>query len=497
MAGALAPSINGVHLLPFHPSSSDGGFSVEDYAVVDSDFGSWADVQALGAQGRMMADAVINHVSSQGTWFRGHLAGDPAFADFFRVVPDGTDLAAVQRPRPGLPVTRFARSDGSEAQYWTTFGADQVDLDYRSPEVLVAAVEAVLRYIAAGASAVRLDAIAFVGKDPATSSMHLPEAHSIVAIIRDCVQEVDPSVVLITETNVAHNDNISYLGSVARPEAHAVYQFTLAPLVLHAVQTGDVDPLIRWAAQLDSPPETTVLNFLASHDGVGVRPAIGWLDSAQIEAMADRCRESGGVVNEAAVPGGAEPYELAATWRALCGVGIGGPFTVDEVARRHLATHSIALALAGIPLVYVHSLVASANAVERWSRTQIGRDLNRGRFSSVGDFVDRMSGGDLAGIVATGMHELLGWRGSSGAFHPDSSQRVLAAPPGVFAIERSGRGERARVITNMSGVGATVEVGSGWRRFDSTVVSPPRLEIGPWEAIWLRRVDESGVVSAR
>jgi len=497
VAAALMPEINGVHLLPFHPSSSDGGFSVEDYARVDSAFGSWTDVETIGASGRLMADAVINHVSAQGAWFRSHLAGEPGVADFFRVVPDGTDLGAVARPRPGSPVTRFTRADGSSAQYWTTFSPDQVDLDYRSPEVLLAVCEAIFRYVAAGASAIRLDAIAFIGKDPATTSMHRPETHTVVALIRDCLHEIDPGVVLITETNVPHQDNIAYLGPTARPEAHAVYQFTLAPLVLHAVQTGDVVPLIAWAAQLETSPGTTVLNFLASHDGVGVRPAHGWLSPDQIEALADRCREAGGEVNEAATASGTEPYELAATWRALCEVGMGAPFTPDQLAARHLATHAVSLALAGIPLLYSHSLAASPNANDRRNRTGIARDLNRGRFDSSAAFLGLLASDVVARRVWPRLREMLRWRQASPAFHPDALQRVVEAPPGVVAIEREGGGDLVLIVTNLGGSAATLELGPGWRPMADAGSVIEHLEIGPWESSWLKRAPETGVASAR
>jgi hypothetical protein len=431
-----------VHILPFHPSSSDEGFSVEDYEVVDPAFGSWDDILALSAETRVMADAVINHVSAQGTWFQAHLAGSAEFAGFFRVVPDGTDLSAVTRPRPGPPVTPFRRADGSEADYWTTFSADQVDLDYRCPEVLFAVCKAIVRYVEAGASAIRLDAVAFLGKDPASPSMHRHETHSVVAIIRECLNEIDPAVVLITETNVPHEENVSYLGTAARPEAHAIYQFTLAPLVLHALHTGDVEPLVRWAAQLQAPSGTTVLNFLASHDGVGVRPSLGWLTPDQIDGLADRCREVGGAVNEAATPTGSEAYELAATWRSLCEAGVGAPFTLDEVVARHVAGHSVALALAGIPLLYAHSLSASRNDRDRLAQTGISRDVNRGRFDSPQGFLDRLSNDPVARQVSSRIREMLGWRRDSAAFHPGAGQRILDAPDGVVAVERTASHQR-------------------------------------------------------
>ncbi|MEZ5245997.1 MAG: alpha-amylase family glycosyl hydrolase [Acidimicrobiales bacterium] len=495
VVGALAPEINGVHLLPFHPSSSDGGFSVEDYAVVDPAVGTWRDIEALASDTRLMADAVINHVSAQGAWFRAHLAGDAAFVDFFFVVPDGADLSAVARPRPGPPVTRFVRNDGSEADYWTTFSADQVDLDYRSPDVLLAVCEAVFRFVAAGASAVRLDAVAFLWKDAATTSMHLPQTHSVVALLRDCLDEIDPGVVLITETNVPHADNVAYLGTPERPGAHAVYQFTLAPLVLHALHTGDTDPLCRWITEISLPPGTTVMNFLASHDGVGVRPAKGWLTVDQVAALAGRCVEAGGRVNEAATPGGSEPYELAATWRSLCEVGVGAPFDADELAARIVAGHSIALALVGIPLLYVHSPAASPNAFDRVDASGVPRDLNRGRFPSPQEYLDALERDPIGSRVWPRLREMLVWRRERRAFHPEAEQELVDAPAGVVAIRRGTGTDTALVVTNLTAAARSVPIGPGWERMDDRTPIGPTVELGPWAVRWLART-EAGTVSA-
>ncbi|MEQ8841998.1 MAG: alpha-amylase family glycosyl hydrolase [Acidimicrobiales bacterium] len=485
VARELAPEINGVHVLPFHPSSSDGGFSVQDYAMVDPAVGSWDDVSALATDTRLMADAVINHVSAEGVWFRAHLAGDPDVADFFRVVAPGTDLTSVTRPRPGPPVTVFSRADGTAADYWTTFSADQVDLDYRSPDVLLAVFAAVFRLVVAGASAVRLDAVAYIGKDPATSSIHLPGAHTVVALLRSCLDEIDPGVVLITETNVPHADNVGYLGSEARPEAHAIYQFTLAPLILHALHTGDAGPLMRWAAGIEARPRTSALNFLASHDGVGVRPAKGWLSAEQIADLAARCVEAGGVVNEAATVAGNEPYELAATWRSLCEVGEGGPFSTEQIADRMVASHSLAFALAGVPLVYVHSLVASVNDRTRFEGSGVPRDLNRGRFDSPAAFRERRETDPVGGIVWPRLREMLAWRGASPAFHPEAGQRLIDSPDGVVGVHRSAGDDAALVLVNLSGETQSVSAGDGWcDRSDGRAVRAV-VELAPWTTRWL------------
>lgn len=471
----LSPLLNGVHVLPFHPSSGDGGFSVIDHAAVDPSLGTWDDVRDLADRHRLMADLVINHVSARGRWFEQWLKGDPARDDWFRVIEPGTDLGAVVRPRPGPPRATVRRK-GAPVDVWATFSPDQIDLDFRTPAVLRAIVDEVLRHVEHGATVVRLDAVAFVWKDPSRRSIHEPEAHAIVAVLRSVLDEIDPSIVLVTETNVPHDDNVAYFGTATRPEAHAVYQFTLAPLVLHAVHTGDAGPLRRWASRLEHPRGATFLNFLASHDGVGVRPAAGWLGADAIAALADRCRSVGGVVNEAATATGSEPYELAATWRSLCGAGVGD----DEARRRHVATHAVMLALAGVPLLYVHSLTGSANDRARFAVSGLGRDLNRGRFADPAGYARALA----AGAVWAPLRRMLEWRRSSAAFHPDAAQRVHDAPAGAFVVERGAAGERALVATNLAAAPVRVPVGSGWSTLDGEPV-PASVRLTGYESCWL------------
>jgi glycosidase len=493
---ALAPEINGVHVLPFHPASGDGGFSVKDYAEVDPAVGDWRSVAAISDRHRLMADAVVNHVSAQGVWFLAHLAGDGRYARFFRPVADNTDMAAVVRPRPGPVFAPFVRADGTRSNYWATFSADQVDLDVRTPEVLLEIVRVILRFVDHGAAAIRLDAIAFLWKDPMTSSMHLPETHAIVAVIRSVLDDVRSDIVLITETNVPHADNVAYFGSAAAPEAHAVYQFSLAPLVLHAVQTGDVLPFQRWAASVDAPPSTTYMNFLASHDGVGVRPAKGWLSADDVEALAGRCREVGGGVNTAATAEGEEPYELNATWWSLCGWGV--PAAESEiVVGRVLATHAVALALRGIPLLYAHSIVGEENDIAGAERTGVARDINRARFASADDYLALADGDHSAGAIWSGLRAMLAMRRSSPVFHPEAAQHVWPVSGSAVVIERSTDGQRALVVVNLGSESAEVEIGPGWVHMDGSGDADARLFVPTSGVFWLKSLTSEAVLSAR
>ncbi len=448
LRGHLEPQLNGVHVLPFYPWSSDDGFSVEDYLSVDEELGTWGDVELLGSGRRLMVDAVVNHMSAGSEWFQRFLAGAPEFAGFFRTADPAADLSAVVRPRTSPLLHRFEGAAG-EQWVWTTFSADQVDLDYRNPDVLLRVVDVLLTYAARGADVIRLDAIAFLWKEEGTASLHLPQTHRAVQLMRAAVDACHPELIFITETNVPHAENVSYFGDGSVREAQAVYQFPLAPLTLHSALTGDATVLAEWAAGLELPvPGTTFFNFLASHDGVGVRPAEGLLSRAQIDALAARSLAAGGQVGMRALPDGSEaPYELNCTWFDL----VGHDLPEDEAVARHLATHAVMLALRGIPGIYAHSLLGSSNDQAGFAESGIKRRLNREKLDIAPLEARLRDPGTRAHRVLAGLAEMLDARRHHAAFHPDAEQRVLDAPDGVFAVERvSATGERARVTVNVT-----------------------------------------------
>jgi glycosidase len=486
MAGQFEPWLNGVHVTPFFPWTSDDGFSVTDYLAVDARYGGWADVESLATGRRLVVDAVINHLSARSDWFRRFLAGDPQMRGFFRTADPDADLSATVRPRAHPLLTRFDGA-GGPVWAWTTFSPDQVDLDYRTPELLLRVLEVLLTYVKRGAAVLRLDAIAYLWKQEGTTSINLPQTHALIRLIRSCVEAVDPSVLILTETNVPHEENVAYLGSAEEPEAHLAYQFALPPLTLHAVLTGDASRLRGWAAALDPPPPgTSFLNVLGSHDGVGVRPVEGILGSGDVDVLIAATARGGGEVSRRALPGGGTAvYELNTTWYSAVGAG----HSAEAALRRHLASHAIMLALRGIPALYVQSLVAGENDRAAYARTGQPRALNRRRFHDVDALRDALgSPATQAGAAWRGLRRMLEWRSATPAFHPESEQTVLDAPREVFAVERAApTGERARMYVNVSSDEARVrlEPSAGWADFDGRPVDAA-LELGPWSSRWLR-----------
>jgi len=476
----LSPWMNGLHVLPFYPWSSDDGFAVIDPTAVDPAYGTWSDIETLAERHRLVLDAVVNHLSAESISFRRYLSGDPAYDDCFLTADPDADLTSVVRPRTAPLLTRFTSATG-ERWVWTTFSADQVDLNYHNPNVLLEMIRVLLGYAAHGTSVIRLDAIALVWKELGTSCMSLPQTHAFVELIRSCLDATYPGTLVLTETNVPHEENVSYFGSTTRPEAHIVYQFPLAPLVLHTFATGDTTALTTWAASLDTRPGTTFLNFLASHDGVGLRPAEGILTPAQIGALCDLSVASGGAVGERALGDGiTSPYEINSTWFDLLAAG----HDEDEAIARHLASHAIMFALRGIPAVYVHSLFGTGNDARAYERTGLRRSLNRHKFDDV-DALERclQDGTTKATRILRGLRRMLEWRRHHAAFAPDAPQRVLDAPRGLVAIERRAPDTAARILVNATSAPIDVrDFTRSWRQLTGARLAPV---LSGWQSLWL------------
>lgn len=431
----LSGLVNSIHLLPFFPYSSDDGFSVIDYRAVHPDFGDWQDVARLSDSFRLMFDAVVNHVSVQHEWFQAFLRDEPDYQDYFIVMNGKPDLSKVVRPRALPLLTQFDTPSGPK-QVWTTFSADQVDLNFHNPSVLLEIIDILLFYVDGGAQLIRLDAIAYLWKEIGTTCIHLPQTHQIIRLFRAVLDVVAPHVLLITETNVPHRDNISYFGD-GKDEAQMVYNFALPPLVLHTFYTGNSHALSRWAAGLKLPSHhTTFFNFLASHDGIGVNPARGILSDREIDAMIERTTRHGGLVSYKDDPSGAQvPYELNINYFDALSNSRSGESLTTQVDRFRTA-QAIMLALVGVPGIYFHSLFGSRNWRAGVDQTGRNRTINRRKFERAEferELADEFS---LRHHIFRRYAQLLRARSASSAFHPHGDQRVLDYGETIFALLR-------------------------------------------------------------
>jgi glycosidase len=430
--------VSGIHILPFFPWSSDDGFSVINYTEVDPQLGSWEDVLRLSQDYRLMFDAVINHISVESSWFQGFLRNDPHTRDFFIVPDEGWDYSKVVRPRTSPLLTTFETVEG-EKKVWTTFSADQADLNYHNPELLYEMIELLLFYVSHGARMIRLDAIAFIWKESGTACIHLPQVHQIVQLFRTLFEWAAPETLIITETNVPHKDNVAYFGDGTN-EAHLVYNFPLPPLVLHTFHTGSCRVISDWAASLHLPSDqTTFFNFLASHDGVGLNPARGILSDEQIDALVALTRAHGGFINSKTNQDGtSSPYELNINFYDALNDPKGRE-PLELQVDRFICSQAIMLALVGVPGIYFHSLVGSRGWPDGVAIKGQNRAVNRQKLACSTLEGELNEPGSRRSLVYRAYARMLRVRAENPAFDPHGEQQVLDCGPGVFGLIRRAR----------------------------------------------------------
>lgn len=426
--------INTVHILPFYPYSSDDGFSIVNYKGVCPLKGSWKDIAELAKNHRLVFDGVINHVSQLSHWFNHYLENDPEFAEFFIDLDPLTDLSNVVRPRTSPLLTEFTDEEGKRRHIWTTFSNDQVDLNYANYKVLLKILDVLLFYVEHGASLLRLDAIAFIWKEIGTSCVHLPQTHELIQLMRQVIHEIAPEVLIITETNVPHDENISYFGE-GNDEAQMVYNFALPPLLAFSILKGDTTKLTAWAKTLILPSDKVCFfNFTASHDGVGVRAVNDILDTKEVNFLIKSCEDHGGLVSYRAIAGEEKsPYELNCSYIDIL---TNPKENISLRAKRMLLSQAIVLAMPGVPGIYFHSLIGSENYHEAVRKTRKNRAINREKFNFDNIKEQLEEEGSLRKLLFTRYKQLISIRINEAAFNPFSKFEFLDFGKDIFAIRQ-------------------------------------------------------------
>ncbi|MFA0046204.1 alpha-amylase family glycosyl hydrolase [Vibrio sp. 10N.261.51.F11] len=486
----LKDSISNIHILPMFPYTSDDGFSVVDYRKVDEKLGDWEHLNALSENFDLMYDCVINHISKSSDWFQSYLAGDVQYQDYFVESDPSLDYSSVTRPRALPLLTPFSKASGETSHVWTTFSEDQIDINFRSPKVLLESIDILLMYAANGGRSIRLDAIGFIWKVLNTTCIHLPEAHQIIQLWRIIFDETVPGALLITETNVPHKENISYFGQ--GNEAHMVYQFPLPPLTLHAFMSQNSSVLTEWAkglteeamASLQQGNKTTYFNFLASHDGVGVRPTEGILTNEDRLLMCEQVERKGGRVNYKNNSDGSQsPYELNINYLSALTEASDSD---DDKARKFLAAQSILLSFIGVPAIYYHSLLGSENDINGMVESGINRRINREKFDLDELEAELAEAGSLRQQVYSQMVELVRLRKTQPAFSPLANQKVLSLGDKVFALQRGEGDESIRFVLNLSEAPQEICLDAGGYDLISREQLISVFTLKPYQFVWLK-----------
>jgi len=439
----IGSTISWVHILPFHPWTSDDGFAVLDYSSVNESLGGWSDLTRIAVDYRMMADLVLNHCSSRSVWFENFRRGIHPGADYFYVPPADFDVSHVVRPRTSALLETVQTESGSQA-VWCTFSADQVDFDFQNPAVIEEFSGIIRQLLDAGVRIFRLDAVAFLWKISGSSCINLPQTHELVRLFRTLIECAQSDAIVITETNVPNTENLSYFGN--SDEAHAIYNFSLPPLLIHSLLTGSSQHLRAW--MMSMPPAaagTTYFNFIASHDGIGLRPVEGLLSESDLEQLVATLEGFGGLISRR--QSGEEEsraYEVnIALFDALSGTVKG----TDELGlERFICAHAIMLGLEGVPAFYLHSLLGTHNDVERVRHTGHNRAINRHQWqlSDLAAALDNPQSTHYRVLAA--LQKLILLRKQQLAFHPNATQFTLNLGNPLFGFWRQSTDRRQSIF---------------------------------------------------
>ena len=493
----IGDTINSVHILPFFPYSSDDGFSVIDYSSVNESLGSWQNIEQISKNYRLMSDLVINHCSSRSAWFDNFIKGEGQGSDFFFTALPDDNLSKVVRPRTS-PLLKEVETGKGKKFVWCTFSHDQVDFDFRNPEVLKAFTSIIKQYLDSGVKIFRLDAIAFLWKIVGTTSINLSQTHEVVRLLRTLIESAEPTAVIITETNIPNTQNLTYFGNAN--EAHGIYNFSLPPLLINTLLTGNCLYLKRWLMSMPPSQDGTMyFNFIASHDGIGLRPAEGLLSENELVNLVQTVQGFGGKISWRTTDNGEQKaYEMnIALYDALQGTVEGKDHWNFE---RFICAHAVMFALEGIPGIYIHSMLGTQNDYQKLANTHHNRSINRRRWH-VDALEEALADKDLHHTkVLSTLKSLLDIRIKQSAFHPNATQFTLHLGLQLFGFWRQSKDRKQSIfcVSNISDQSVVLPLSElnliiteSWVELISNkeiTEITQKMTLAPYQTVWISNI---------
>jgi len=480
----IGKTITDVHLLPMFPYTSDDGFSVTDYRQINPELGDWGHIENFSKDYRLMFDFVVNHTSKSSAWFQGYLSGDEKYQDYFVPRDPAFDSSKVIRPRTSPLFHDYETKEGVKSA-WTTFSEDQVDINIRHLPVLLETTDILIEYAMKGGTSIRLDAIGFLWKESGTSCMHLTQTHGIIQLWRLILDYFKPNTQIITETNVPHQENISYFGDGTN-EAQMVYQFSLPPLVLFTLTTHNSDKISKWAKTIEKVSDTaTYFNFLASHDGVGMRPTEGILTEDEQQLLVDKVLENGGRISyKKNTDGNQSVYEMNINYSDAL-INKEEDFTEESQIKKMLAAHAILLSVIGVPAIYYHSLFGSQNDYQGLEESGINRRINREKLD-YHQITKELQENYRRKVIFKNLQRMITARTGEAAFSPYASQEVLNLGEKVFALKRDNKGECIYFIVNVDCHPVTIEAPIVGIDLMKNQAISETVTLAPYEFLWIK-----------
>ena len=436
--------IDCVHILPFMPSSSDAGFSVIDYYKIDNDYGDWNDLKLISNNKNIMIDLVLNHASSKSQWFYNFLSGKGEGSDYFKVVKNWSGEAQIERPRTTNIFKDFSTKKGVKT-LWCTFSHDQIDLDFGNPKVLIEFLKIIKFYVEKNIKIFRLDAVAFLWKEKNTNCINRPETHTIIKIIRLFADLIDKDIIVLTETNLPNKENLSYFGK--SDESDWIYNFTLSPLILYTLISGNCDKLRKWSMSM--PPADdghAYINFLSTHDGIGVRPIEDRMSDDELNRFIKHMEDIGSKISYKTTKWGEKvPYEINTTYLD----GLKTTFCGDDnlQIKRFQCAYVIMMAMEGIPAIYIHNIIGTRNNYDLIKLGKEKRTINRSIWDA-NELYEKLDDKKSTNYkILKSFKKILKIRQKQPAFHPNATQFTLNLGNSIFGIWRQDRNRKQSIFS--------------------------------------------------
>ena len=478
-----------IHFLPFYPSSSDSGFAVKDHYQVDKKLGNWSDIYKQSKRTNIMADIVINHASSKGLWFQNFLSKKSPGKDYFLTVNKKFDISKVIRPRENKLLKKISVFKKNNL-LWRTFSDDQIDLNFKNPKVLLRFIKIIINLVNNGVTIFRLDAIAYLWKKSGSKCVNLKETHEIIRLLRKVCNSLKSKPIIITETNLPEKENLSYFG-LKNDESHWIYNFSLPPLLIHSFLFEDSTYLNKWSKNL---PATKIgnnyLNFIASHDGIGMRPAEGYLNKDNLSKFFKRLKKNGGQLSYRKVQGSSKKvYEANITlFNAFQKTDYDkkGKYFLE----RYISAHAIMIAFEGIPAIYFNSIFGTSNDEYKYIISGNKRDLNRYKWNKnrleklLKDKTSKQS------IFYQKIMNLIYIKKQNKAFHPNAKRENLNMGRKIFCFKRISLDKKQIIynITNLSSKPQKLNSNDKFKKYKNLLGRSNishMFQLQPHQTLWL------------
>ncbi len=480
-----------IHFLPFYPSSSDSGFAVKDHYKIERRIGSWSDIKKISKFSNVMADIVINHSSARGLWFKNFLKKKRPGKDYFLTVNSKFNTSKVVRPRDHKLLKKidiFGKSDF----LWRTFSADQIDLDFKNPSVLLRFIKIMVHLVSNGVTIFRLDAIAYLWKKNSTNCINLKQTHEIVKLLRLISNLLNVETIIITETNLPEKENLSYFGK--NDEANWIYNFSLPPLLIHAFLFENSSYLNKWSKKLPNAKfQNSYLNFIASHDGIGMRPTEGILNKNSLNDFLKRLKKNGSKFSYRKVQNKSRKvYEANITvFDALkkSDTDPNGKFFLE----RYISAHAIMISFEGIPAMYFNSLFGKSNDEAKYVITGNNRDVNRYKWSYENITKKLKNKNAKQSIFYQNLVKLLEIKRKQKAFHPNAKRLNINLGSKIFCYERISLDKKQTIIciTNLSTKLQYIKIHKNLVKYRDLIgrkiffTLDKKIKLDPCQTIWL------------